>query len=540
VKTNERDEFELGAARRTIDVLKRRVVVMQNGSQSTIQRQLESARRREDEARQRREIIELRAAALLRYSETLEREVARRTLAMSRILDNVKFGFFVVGRDLHVGADHTRSCAQLFSTATVAGASLLDLLRLDERERAGYSVCIDQIFEDILPEEVALDLARTEFRVADVMIRAEPSVLRDASGAVESLLYTISDVTELLAVQRENAENRMLLGILRNRGSFRLFIEDARSLLETAEEALAAGDEKTLRRALHTIKGNGSCYEMQAIVELVHAVEDGEITADGVASVRAAFTAFLREHAPVLGVEFQGSVEKLEVSVDQVNSLKRIAADLASPELHVWAERLNERPAEVFLGPIRAFTRQLAARLEKEAELSITGADTLVDEKRMRPVLITLTHLIRNAVDHGIEHVDDRGTKKSVGRLEVALSAKPSSYEIRVSDDGRGIDLARVAERAVERGIISAASVLTMSEQALHELIFRDGVSVADATTDISGRGVGMSAVLAAVRNAGGTITVSSIRHEGTTFSIVIPRTNAAGAQIPPALEAAA
>lgn len=514
---------EIQAARRTIAVLKERVSVMQNGSQSTIQRQLDAARRREDAARQRRELTELRSAELTRYSHTLEDEVARRTLAMSRILDNVKFGFVLVGPDLVVGDEFTKSCAGLFATPTVAGRSLLDLLGLDERQSAIYRVCIEQLFEDILPEEVALAEARTEFRIGERAIRAEASVVRGASGQIEGLLYTISDATELLAAQRENAHNRMLVTILRNRESFRLFIQDTRGLLADAETAAVANDEVTLRRAVHTIKGNSGCYDLLSIAELIHRIEDGPIGVAEVATIRSAFATFLHEHAGILGMELEDSVEKVEVSVDQVRTLRRLARDLGSPELGVWADRLVERPAEQYLGPIRAFTGQLAARLGKEVELSIVGGNTPVDQ-RMRPILVTLTHLLRNAVAHGIEPVEERGEKDSVGQLRIAVSATDSLYEVEVTDDGRGIDFDRLAASAIERGVVSAAEVEAMSDKARYSLVFYDGVSSAATTTDVAGRGVGMSAVLATVRSAGGTIQVSSSAGKGTTFVVSIPR----------------
>lgn len=193
------------AAEKTVAVLKRKVVELYNGDQSMIHRQLEATKRREDENRRKRELAELKSKELARYNEILESEVKRRTDAIKTILDNVTFGFLVVGRDLIVRPEVTRSCGMLFETTDVQERYLADLLRLCGRDREQFHLSCDQVFEDILPEEVSLAQLRQKFpQPSGKIIKAEGSVIRDEHHEVKAMLFTISDITALESATREN------------------------------------------------------------------------------------------------------------------------------------------------------------------------------------------------------------------------------------------------------------------------------------------------------------------------------------------------
>jgi two-component system chemotaxis sensor kinase CheA len=136
-------------------------------------------------------------------------------------------------------------------------------------------------------------------------------------------------------------------------------------------------------------------------------------------------------------------------------------------------------------------------------------------------VFETLTHLIRNAVDHGIE--TDRGTKPARATVQVRVERLPHGYQIAVHDDGRGIDVDRVVEKALASALTTPAAVEAMSPSERLALVLRDGVSTADDVTDLSGRGVGASAVATIVEQLGGQLEITSSPGLGTTFSITLP-----------------
>ena len=149
--------------------------------------------------------------------------------------------------------------------------------------------------------------------------------------------------------------------------------------------------------------------------------------------------------------------------------------------------------------------------------------------KLVMPLFQNLTHLIRNSIDHGIEFPWERGNKAAEALLRVEFQENQNAWVVKVSDDGRGIDSQKIAQKAVERGLISPAELALMSEDAKVTLIFRPGLSTAVSVSDISGRGVGMSAVQEAVLNLGGKINVHTIPSKGSTFCIEIPKPVQAG-----------
>lgn len=172
-------------------------------------------------------------------------------------------------------------------------------------------------------------------------------------------------------------------------------------------------------------------------------------------------------------------------------------------------------------------TRDLSTRQGKKVELVIEGQETELDRSVIEEIGDPLVHLLRNAIDHGVEAPADR---VAVGKPETAivkLTAEhvESSIVITVEDNGRGIDPARIKAKSVERGLITAEAAQRMSEAEALELIFAPGFSTAATVTDISGRGVGMDIVRTNVERLGGTVEVQSKMGEGSRFFLRLPLT---------------
>src|SRR5690606_4147678 len=167
----------------------------------------------------------------------------------------------------------------------------------------------------------------------------------------------------------------------------------------------------------------------------------------------------------------------------------------------------------------------LGERFGKKVALEVHGADLKVDRARLAPVLQTLPQMLRNAVDHGIEVPDARGTKPDVGRLSVEILDTETSYVVAVQDDGRGIDRSAVLRAAVTRGVVSEANARMVSEADALKLVLRERVSTAATVTDISGRGYGLSTVQAEAKRLGGDVVVHSRVGRGTRLEVTIPKT---------------
>ena len=171
--------------------------------------------------------------------------------------------------------------------------------------------------------------------------------------------------------------------------------------------------------------------------------------------------------------------------------------------------------------------RDLAQKLGKQIDLVIEGDDVELDRSIIEAISDPLTHLVRNAVDHGLETPERRTAagKKPTGRLLLAASHEAGQVVIEIADDGAGIDPQRIASKAVEKGIITRTQAEAMSAKDLIRLIFRPGFSTASQVTEVSGRGVGMDVVLTNLTKVGGTVDVNSRPGQETRIIVKLPLT---------------
>jgi signal transduction histidine kinase len=520
------------AAEKTVDVLSRKVMALYRGeSASTIEKQLESSRKRQEKALQRRQLTELRAAELARYSEGLEVEVAERTRALRTVLDHVSSGLLVIDADLVAREGHSKSCFDLLDAQTVAGASLLQLLGVtDPRRESALRASIEQVYDDILPEELSVDMVPKRFPLGSKVINVDTSVIR-RDGAVAGLLLPMSDVTNLERAEREARDNHALLRIVKDREAFREFIMDARELLAAAREAAAESNHVFVRRAVHTVKGNAATYDLFDVVELVHGIESGEvIDVPDLVLIERALQAFLVNNASCLEIEYDAAAEEhFDVASTALDQLRRIAAstEVVGDAVEHWCSHVTLKRADTMLGPLGTYVTKLAERLEKSVDFSLVGGETLIDTRLLRPVFQNLAHVLRNAIDHGVEEASERGEKPSRAKVTVTIGESRSGWTVQVEDDGRGVDTAEVARQAVVKGLVSAEVAGGMGEQEKLALVFRDGLSTARRTTDVSGRGVGMSAIRAAVEERGGVMSFESTRGQGTRVVLTLPKPKA-------------
>ncbi|HWP35374.1 MAG TPA: chemotaxis protein CheA [Thermodesulfobacteriota bacterium] len=199
--------------------------------------------------------------------------------------------------------------------------------------------------------------------------------------------------------------------------------------------------------------------------------------------------------------------------------------DTACEALH--AESLAARMISIdeLLRPFARLVRELAATLGKRVRLTIEGRDVELDKALVEHMREPLTHLVRNAVDHGIEPPEARvaAGKAPEGHLVIAASQREGSIYLVVRDDGRGLDRSRIRERAVARGLVSPDRVLT--DEETDQLIFESGLSTAERITNVSGRGIGMDIVRRSIEQVHGEIRVASEPGRGCTFQIRLPLT---------------
>jgi two-component system, chemotaxis family, sensor kinase CheA len=201
--------------------------------------------------------------------------------------------------------------------------------------------------------------------------------------------------------------------------------------------------------------------------------------------------------------------------------------NLITSELQEVVLRMRMQPIEVVWGKLRRVVRDLGATCGKLVRLEMDGAETELDKTILEAVKDPLTHLVRNAVDHGIEAPEDRLTagKDKQGLLLLRAFHEGGQVNIEISDDGAGMDPGQIAAKALQLGLVSAEELARMGEREIMNLIFLPGFSTAATVTNVSGRGVGMDVVKSNLERIGGAIDVTSVIGAGTTFHVKIPLT---------------
>ncbi|HKS61612.1 MAG TPA: chemotaxis protein CheW, partial [Xanthobacteraceae bacterium] len=247
--------------------------------------------------------------------------------------------------------------------------------------------------------------------------------------------------------------------------------------------------------------------------------------------------------------------QSIRVNVDTLESLMTMVSELVltrnqlleivrrheESEFKVPLQRLSNVTAELQEGVMKTrmqpignawqklprIIRDLASELKKDIELEMHGAETELDRQVLDLIKDPLTHMVRNSADHGLETPEQRRAAKKPEKGTIRLSAyhEGGHIIIEIADDGRGLNTARIRQKAFENGLATDTELEKMTEAQIHKFIFAAGFSTATEVTSVSGRGVGMDVVRNNIDQIGGTIDVKSIPGEGSSFLIKIPLT---------------
>jgi len=216
------------------------------------------------------------------------------------------------------------------------------------------------------------------------------------------------------------------------------------------------------------------------------------------------------------------STETIEELLDSITGMSRTVSDLQDAVM-----KLRMQPVKKVFSKFPRIVRDLAKKLNKKVNLVLEGEDTEIDRSILDKLEDPMIHLVRNAIDHGIEPPEERvkAGKPEVGTVKLIAYQEGDRIIIAIEDDGRGINVEKVKQKAVEKGLITPEQAKNMSDKEAFELLFMPGFSTADQVSDVSGRGVGMDVVASTIHALRGTIEVESEPGEGTKFIMKLPLT---------------
>ena len=337
---------------------------------------------------------------------------------------------------------------------------------------AKYSNCIE------LEEPLAL-----QFDILDIAIKSGAILGAEDRSALSNAFQTV----------------RFLLKRISKNGAVEATPDpgvDAKQSAKVAEQPGASASPSTIRIDQNKLDGL-----MRVVGELLVA--------------RGAFPLLIRKLSD--GADSAGLAKDLK---DAGSNISRIADELQSSVMSI-----RMLPIKTVFQKFPRLVRDLARSLGKEVRLVIEGEGIELDKTIIEQIGDPLVHVIRNAVDHGIELPDERRAqgKEASGLLTLRAVNEAGRVVIEVSDDGRGLDSQALKRKAVEKGLLTSDAAAAMSDEAAFQLVFLPGLTTAAKVTDVSGRGVGMDVVHSNVRNLQGTTEIRSRRGHGTTFLIKLP-----------------
>ncbi len=285
----------------------------------------------------------------------------------------------------------------------------------------------------------------------------------------------------------------------------------------------------------------------ESVVTVAKAVTKADTAAQGAAQDTSPGQTAGREQKRVTQ-SIRVSVDLLEDLMNMVselvltrNQLLQITRNMENSELGVPLQRLSQCTTELQENVMKTrmqpignawaklprIVRDLTVELDKKIDLQMLGADTELDRQVLELIKDPLTHMVRNSADHGIETPAERmaSGKPELGTITLDAYHEGGHIIIEIKDDGRGIPVAKLKGKIIEKGLASAAELDNMSDAQIQKFIFHPGFSTAEKITSVSGRGVGMDVVRSNIEKIGGTIDMVSIEGKGSTFQIKIPLT---------------
>ena len=442
--------------------------------------------------------------------------------SMQRLLDHSKQGFLLFGPDGVIAKDFSRSVLGIFGV-NPAGQHIAVLLQEDPDVWAEYS---KSLFAEDLPFAELIVLCPNLLQVNERFVELEYIDIRDQENRITHVMVVATDVTSLRLLERQKEEesglNRMLIKILVSKNDF----------LETL--ALLHGlrdfqhDLAEFRRRLHTIKGSFNSLLCTPFAESCQCWEEklvkspkSETAHEAQQAILSQVEAFIDQHDALLKI--RGNVGTTRTVSTRVlhEVLSEAVRQHTPPAILDKLRQMTEIPAQEALGWIDDAFVAAATKAGKESRPALWLPSATIDTDLYSDLLRSLIHVPRNAADHSLETPDEREAqgKPRAGRLTLQLALQHDTYSMLIADDGAGVDISKVADKALQLGLPAPRT----REEAF-ELLFADGLSTKETVTDLSGRGVGLSAVRAEARKLGGDVLFDSVTGQGTTIVVQFKR----------------
>ncbi|MSP71321.1 MAG: hypothetical protein EXR76_03860 [Myxococcales bacterium] len=468
-------------------------------------------------------------ASLVQNNATLELRVAEptaalddRTRRMRLVLDHVSQGLVVCNRDGIM--DLERSKALDTWNKSEGLSHIADWVApMSSSVAAWLRVAFSDLFDGMLPFEVVVDQFPKGFTAHGRFLEINFFPIRGQSGAVEDVLVVVMDSTDRIAREIAEQEGRDLLALLELSATDRRFLGDS---LDEVERLLARLQNMTISetdrlRDIHTLKGTTRMIGALSVADACNRAEEavsmgaveGGLTLNIALGIVGSWTSLRAKLNPLIGGNEAFSFGQAELS-----ALQRDAERLSGVELQTVLRRIGMERADRRLDRFADQARALGERLEKPIQVDI-DAEGVCYDRGFREFRGSFIHVVRDAVDHGIESMETREAngKHEEGRIRLVARELAGMLVVEIHDDGAGVDWQRVATKGRAMGLPAD------THEDLVGALLMDGLTTKDGAIELSGRGVGLAAVRASVQKLGGHIEVDSTPGTGTVLRFHLP-----------------
>jgi two-component system chemotaxis sensor kinase CheA len=481
------------------------------------------------------------------YNLELEEKVRERTQELQSLTDIQKGmlnalgqGFVILDRNHEILPVYSRVSEEMFEVVP-SDAAPGDILGLSSTDADSFRELFGMAFEGGLSFEDVFRLApvkRTNTKRAVIQLNYAEIKNSETDSPDYVLIVGTDKTTEIEneeRAQKEIAYSRMLQKIATNRFAAARVLSDALRMLDEAELTLAnevPGEVLRVQRLIHTIKGGLAYFHITDIAAVCHELESSlephlgkENCTDDVRldvlqkclGIRSAIEKYIREFDDI--IRFHDARTMKNIPITQLLSFR----DLLSNELPLLAAEFEERffsvPVAPFFEMYPGIASELGSKLGKNLRFELQGGDLTLPEGPWEEIFNQFVHFIRNSADHGIETPEERilANKASHGTIKFQFSRQASRLVIELSDDGRGVNWKKMSEKD---------PTIDSLEEAINRII-QGGLSSADKVSDVSGRGVGVSALYQAVVSRNGICQFSSQEGHGFLVRIEFDLNNA-------------
>jgi two-component system, chemotaxis family, sensor kinase CheA len=505
-------------------------------------------------------------AELENYNKNLEKMVEERTREVVRLnqqtkalLDSLHQGFLIFDKEGKCTEVSSKACADVLE-GNPSGKSIWEVLRLPEKKVEGFKKWMGTCFDELLPFPDLAPLGPSSFpHSKNKIIALEYFPLRNESNKIEGIVVVASDITSLVEAKKQAEHEKeyslMIIKLIKNKKEISNFVRDTQGLLSSLKKTLvkptAEWSREELYRILHTVKGGTASFSVQKTAKLCHEAEQilseykSDASKERAESLRkkgqeidTAFLEYVNDTKNILGDRVLSENRYIEMPVaDLLQLVQQISFWSKGHDLayHLLKSYVME-PIGSFFEPYKELIQSVAQKEGKQVEgLKLHNSSLPVLPEVYSPLLACLVHAFRNGIDHGIETPEKRKAagKNEAGKMEVyfdLVKREQEVLQIRIVDDGGGIDATRIRKKLMEKGV----SVSHESDEEVIQHIFDSEFSTRDVVTETSGRGVGMDAILISAKNLGGQAWVESTLGKGTTLFVEVPYVRETPAPTPP------